>query len=173
MGSRGRGSVGVSRICAVSPARQGCRARPVLKDLRDRLVRWVPRAGWEYRVVWVLLVLPVLLVLLAVLGATGPGGPPGPAGAAPQTVSITQDFGEVNGGALIQVTVSCPPGTVVVGGGSVTHIFPPNDSDTTKLHQLFSGPTSPTDWTTASTAVGNLSNNSDLQYTASATCIAK
>lgn len=88
-------------------------------------------------------------------------------------MSVVQDFGRVFSGALIQVTVTCPPGTVVVGGGATTEITPPDDSDTTRMHQLFSGPTSDTEWVTASTAVSTLSNGSNLRYIASATCIAR
>ena len=76
-------------------------------------------------------------------------------------------------GALIQVVVPCPPGTHVVGGGAVTEITPPDDSDTTRLHQLFSGPISDTEWVTASTAVSTLSNGSNLRYIASATCVGR
>ena len=37
-----------------------------------KLARWVPKAGWEYRVLWVLLALPVLLVCLAVWAQLDP-----------------------------------------------------------------------------------------------------
>jgi hypothetical protein len=103
-----------------------------------------------------------------VTGATGPTGPPG---ATVQIVSVTQDFGRVQNGALIQVVVTCPPGMAVVGGGAVTDITPPNDTDTKRLHQLFSGPVGTTEWVTASTAVATLSNGSNLRYVASATCV--
>ena len=76
-------------------------------------------------------------------------------------------------GALIQVTVTCPPGTAVIGGGAITEITPPNDDDTKRMHQLFSGPASDTEWVTASTAVSTLSNGSNMRYIASATCIGR
>jgi hypothetical protein len=121
-------------------------------------------------------------------GAPGPAGPPGPVGAvgppgttgppgrsaaSPQIVSIVQDFGRVQSGALIQVVVTCPPGMEVIGGGAVTTITPPNDLDTRRLHQLFSGPISDTEWVTASTAISTLSTGSTLRYIASATCIGR
>jgi hypothetical protein len=79
----------------------------------------------------------------------------------------------VQSGDLIQVTVACPPGTEVIGGGAVTAITPPNDTDTKRMHQLFSGPISDTEWVTASTAVSTLSNGANLRYIASATCIGR
>jgi hypothetical protein len=82
-----------------------------------------------------------------------------------------QDFGRVQSGTLIQVTVTCPPNTLVIGGGATTEITPPSDRDTTSIHQLFSGPISDTEWVTASTAVNTLSNGSNLRYIASATCV--
>lgn len=106
-------------------------------------------------------------------GTPGARGPTGPAGATPQIVSITQDFGRVQSGALIQVVVTCPPGTQVVGGGAVAEIQPPDEDDTRRIHQLFSGPLSDVDWVTASTAVSTLSNGSNLRYTASASCVAR
>jgi hypothetical protein len=104
-------------------------------------------------------------------GPPGPAGATGPAGVQPRIVSVTQDFGRVQSGALIQVIVTCPPGTQVVGGGAVTEITPPNETDTKRLHQLFSGPMSDTEWITASTAVSGLSTGSTLRYVASAMCI--
>lgn len=85
-------------------------------------------------------------------------------------MSVVQEFGRVEDNALIEVVVTCPPGTRVVGGGAVIVITPPDDDDTRKLHQLFSGPISDTEWLTASTAVSTLSNGSNLRYIASATC---
>jgi hypothetical protein len=112
-------------------------------------------------------------------GAVGAPGPPGPVGAtgppgAPtQIVSLTQDFGQAQSGEVIQVTVACPPGTQVIGGGAVTQITPPNAADTRRLHQLFSGPASDTEWVTASTAVSTMSDGSNLRYIASATCVGR
>lgn len=82
-----------------------------------------------------------------------------------------QDFGRAQGGDLIEVTVACPPGSVVIGGGATTEITPPDEDDTKKLHQLFSGPVSATEWKTSSTAVSTMSQNSNLRYIASATCV--
>lgn len=104
-------------------------------------------------------------------GPTGPTGATGPAGSTPQIVSVVQDFGRVESGALIQVIVSCPVGTVVVGGGAITEITPASDTDTKKMHQLFSGPSSATEWVTASTAVSNLTDGSNMRYIAFATCV--
>jgi hypothetical protein len=106
-------------------------------------------------------------------GNPGPPGPTGPAGTSPQIISVAQDFGRVQNGALIQVVVTCPPGTQVIGGGAVTAITPPNDTDMKRLHQLFSGPISDTEWVTASTAVATLSNGANLRYIASATCVSR
>ncbi|HSS56276.1 MAG TPA: hypothetical protein VLK79_16640 [Gaiellales bacterium] len=103
----------------------------------------------------------------------GPTGATGPPGATAEIVSITQDFGRVQGGALIEVVVACPPGTQVIGGGAITEITPPDADDTKRLHQLFSGPVSDTEWKTSSTAVSTLSNGSNLRYIASATCIGR
>jgi hypothetical protein len=108
-----------------------------------------------------------------VRGPTGPTGATGPAGTTPQIVSITQDFGRVQSGQLIEVVVACPAGTQVVGGGAVTEITPPDDTDTKRMHQLFSGPISDTEWATASTAVSTLSNGANLRYVASATCVGR
>lgn len=105
------------------------------------------------------------------MGPAGPTGPTGPAGGQPEIVSITQDFGRVQSGALIEVVVACPAGSVVVGGGAVTEITPPDEDDTKRVHQLFSGPVSETEWKTSSTAVSTLSNGSNLRYIASATCV--
>jgi hypothetical protein len=88
-------------------------------------------------------------------------------------VSVTQDFGRVQSGALIQVVVACPAGTQVVAGGAVAEILPPNDTDTKRIHQLFSGPLSDGEWITAATAVSTLSNGSNLRYTASASCMGR
>ena len=74
-------------------------------------------------------------------------------------------------GALIEVVVACPLDMQVVGGGAVIEITPPSDTDTKRLHQLFSGPISPTEWKTSSTAVSTISNGSNLRYIASATCL--
>jgi hypothetical protein len=71
------------------------------------------------------------------------------------------------------VTVACPADTQVIGGGAVIEITPPDDDDTRRIHQLFSGPVSNTEWHTASTAVSTLSNGSNLRYIASATCVAR
>jgi hypothetical protein len=59
----------------------------------------------------------------------------------------------------------------VVGGGAVIEITPPSDTDTKRLHQLFSGPISATEWKTSSTAVSTISNGANLRYIASATCL--
>jgi hypothetical protein len=59
----------------------------------------------------------------------------------------------------------------VIGGGAITEITPPDETDTKRMHQLFSGPISTTEWVTASTAVSTLSNGSNLRYIASATCV--
>lgn len=106
-------------------------------------------------------------------GSRGPAGATGPAGAAAELVSVTQDFGRVQSGALIQVVVTCPAGTQVVGGGAVAEIIPPNETDTRRIHQLFSGPISDVDWITASTAVSTISNGASLRYTASASCVGR
>lgn len=104
---------------------------------------------------------------------TGPTGPTGPPGMSlpVEIVSVTQDFGRVQSGALIEVMVACPIGTQVIGGGAVIEITPPNDTDTKRLHQLFSGPVSDIEWLTASTAVSTLSNGSTMRYIASAVCM--
>jgi hypothetical protein len=106
-------------------------------------------------------------------GLPGPVGATGPPGAPTQIVSITQDFGQAQSGEVIQVTVACPPGTQVIGGGAVTQITPPKAADTRRLHQLFSGPASDTEWVTASTAVSTMSDGSNLRYIASATCVVR
>jgi hypothetical protein len=90
-----------------------------------------------------------------------------------QIVSTTQDFGRVQNGTLVQVTVACPSGMQVIGGGAVIVITPPNDTDTKRMHQLFSGPISDTEWETASTAIATLSNGSNMRYIASASCISE
>jgi hypothetical protein len=79
----------------------------------------------------------------------------------------------VQSGALIEVVVACPPDTQVIGGGAITEITPPNDTDTKRMHQLFSGPISETEWKTSSTAVSTLSNGSNLRYVASAVCLGR
>jgi hypothetical protein len=88
-------------------------------------------------------------------------------------VSVTQDFGRPASGALIQVIVPCPPGTRVVGGGAVAEIMPPSETDTTRIHQLFSGPLSDGEWIVAATAIARLSAGANLRYIASATCIGR
>ena len=88
-------------------------------------------------------------------------------------MSVVQDFGRVQSGTLIEVTVTCPLDTLVIGGGAVTEITPPSDKDTTSIHQLFSGPISSTEWVTASTAVNTISNGANLRYIASATCVGR
>jgi hypothetical protein len=108
---------------------------------------------------------------MGIPGTPGAPGPPGPTAGAPQVVFVTQDFGQVAGGTLIEVIVTCPAGTLVVGGGAITEITPPDDDDTKKLHQLFSGPISATEWKTSSTAISTLTFGSNLRYIASATCV--
>jgi Collagen triple helix repeat (20 copies) len=108
-------------------------------------------------------------------GAPGPRGATGPTGAATtipvEMVSLTQDFGRAPSGTLIELVATCPPGSVVVGGGMVIHMIPPNAADTRSVHQLFSGPVSATAWMAASTVISSLSAEANLRYTVSATCI--
>lgn len=103
------------------------------------------------------------------MGATGVTGP---AGTVPvEIVSLTQDFGRAVTNTLIELIATCPAGSVVVGGGMIIQIIPPNDIDTRRVHQLFSGPLSTTEWAAASTVISTLSNGANLRYTVSATCI--
>jgi hypothetical protein len=86
-------------------------------------------------------------------------------------ISLTEDFGRAQTNTLIQLVATCPAGSVVVGGGMVVEIIPPNDIDTRRVHQLFSGPLSATEWVAASTVIATLSQGANLRYTVSALCI--
>jgi Collagen triple helix repeat (20 copies) len=103
-------------------------------------------------------------------GATGATGATGPAGTAVELVSVVQDFGRVASGALIQVVVPCPPAMRVIGGGAVAEIIPANETDTTRIHQLFSGPLNEGEWIVAATAISRLSVGANLRYIATAAC---
>jgi hypothetical protein len=103
-------------------------------------------------------------------GATGATGATGPAGAGVELVSVVQDFGRAQSGMLIEVVVPCPPGTRVIGGGAVAEIIPANETDTTRIHQLFSGPLNEGEWIVAATAISRLSVGANLRYTATAAC---
>jgi hypothetical protein len=74
---------------------------------------------------------------------------------------------------LIQVIVTCPAGMRVVSGGAVAEIIPPNETDTKRIHQLFSGPLTEVEWIVASTAIARMSVGSNLRYTASASCVGR
>jgi hypothetical protein len=112
-------------------------------------------------------------------GSVGPPGPGGPTGATgptgsivnTQIVAVTQDFGRPNSGAFIQLVATCPPGMQVVGGGMLVQFVPPSDTDTARVHQLFSGPLNDTKWIVASTLVSRPSQGSSLFYTVTAVCI--
>lgn len=100
----------------------------------------------------------------------GPTGAPGPS-AQTQIVTITQDFGRPASGAFIQLVATCPPGMQVVGGGTLVNFVPPSDTDTARVHLLFSGPLSESEWMVASTLVSRPSQGSNLFYTVTAVCI--
>ena len=106
-------------------------------------------------------------------GATGMVGPTGPSGGLPaiDIISVTQDFGRPQAGAFIQLIATCPPGTKVLGGGMLVQFTPPNNTDTSRVHQLFSGPLSETEWIATSTVISRPSVGSSLEYTVSATCM--
>ena len=109
-------------------------------------------------------------------GIQGPPGLPGPTGptgvAIPvTTISTTQDFGRVRSGDLLELTATCPPGSVVIGGGTIVEFMPPNPTDTARIHLLSSGPFGDDAWTGESTAVSTASNGSNLRYTVVATCL--
>lgn len=106
-------------------------------------------------------------------GLPGPPGPTGPTGVAipVTTISTTQDFGRVRAGDLLTLTATCPPGSVVIGGGTIVEFQPPNPTDTARIHLLSSGPISDDVWQCKSTAISTASNGSNLRYTVVATCL--
>lgn len=104
-------------------------------------------------------------------GAPGPPGPTGPAGVVPvTTISTTQDFGRAMAGDIFVLTASCPPGSLLTGGGTIVDFLPPNPNDTDRIHLLSSGPSGPGEWTAFSTAVSTSSQGSNLRYTVTAFC---
>jgi len=81
-----------------------------------------------------------------------------------------QDFGRATAGTIMVLTAPCLPGEVVQAGGVVPTITGGVPVDIARIHLLFSGPTSPTEWTAAATAIQTLSVNADLTYTVYALC---
>jgi hypothetical protein len=53
----------------------------------------------------------------------------------------------------------------------LVQFVPPSDTDTARVHQLFSGPLSDTEWIATSTLVSRPSQGSSLFYTVTAVCI--
>src|SRR5262245_35058323 len=106
-------------------------------------------------------------------GPIGPSGLPGPTGPSAQTqiVSMTQNFGRPGSGSFIQLVATCPPGMQVVGGGMLVNFVPPSNTDTARVHQLFSGPLNDSEWIATSTLVSTPSQGSSLFYTVTAVCI--
>lgn len=89
------------------------------------------------------------------------------------TIATTQDFGRAMTGDLYQLTASCPPGLVTVGGGVIIDFLPPDPTDTRRIHLLDSGPIlGNTAWSATGTAVSNSSLGSSLRYTVTALCVA-
>lgn len=82
------------------------------------------------------------------------------------------DFGRAMTNDLYQLTASCPPGQLAVGGGVIIDFIPPNPDDTRRVHLLDSGPIlGSTAWSATGTAVSNSSLGSTLRYTVTALCV--
>jgi len=105
-------------------------------------------------------------------GAPGPTGPTGGSITVPVSVhSTVLAVGRAMSGDLLTATAECDPGEVVIAGGVVPTIAGGLPQDIQRIHELFSGPTSPTAWTAASTTVNTLSQTANLTYTVYALCI--
>jgi len=81
-----------------------------------------------------------------------------------------QDFGRAQAGDLFILASPCAPGEIVHAGGVVPTITGGTPQDIQRIHLLFSGPTSATEWTAAATCIQTLSPNADLTYTVYALC---
>ena len=84
--------------------------------------------------------------------------------------AVSQSFGRPKAGDLFVLTAPCEPGEVVQAGGVVPTIANGVPVDIQRIHLLFSGPTSATEWTAAATCIQTLSPNAELTYTVYALC---
>jgi hypothetical protein len=92
-------------------------------------------------------------------------------------VRQVRDFGRPEPNSLPSLTVVCPAGLRVIGGGVVTSISGAGRDDLMRVQLLFSGPTSLpgtvslTAWTATSVVVSRLAQDTHLIYTVTAFCI--
>jgi hypothetical protein len=85
-------------------------------------------------------------------GATGPQGPPGPSGASLESNSTTVNFSTLSLGETVSVSVPCPAGKVVLGGGAHTTVSVGALESLVSLRSTY--PSGTSTWTAVAVATG-------------------
>jgi hypothetical protein len=106
---------------------------------------------------------------MGAMGATGPTGLGSLVAVSVQTRSA--NFGRANPGFLPSITVTCGPGTQVIGGGVDTQVLNGNANDLPKVQLVSSHSVGTGAWQCTSVVRDRLSQQAELIYTVQAFCI--
>jgi Collagen triple helix repeat (20 copies) len=114
-------------------------------------------------------------------GAMGPAGAPGLPGATGPTGATGSIMGSTvaktistgvlirpSMGLVIDLSLTCDPGQIVISGGVTNTVTDP--TDVTKVHMLDSGPVDESGWHMHSTVIQRFSNGSNLEVVLTVLC---